>query len=416
MGRSLEEKSLNSFRVSLLLTLLKMVVLFSVLTAIFSLLKFFPLERNYTYLLFVYTLAIFSLYLLLKRDSAYYTYILHISMIFSLFIIGSMSLHLVHDEFRFVWFFLIAFSAFILGGKRYGFLITLLISLMVLALYLFTDVHLSLFAVATFYSALFIFTLFAYYFLKKIESDSNLLQERVKEEIAKQQLQEQMLLQKYRMANMGEMIDTIAHQWRQPLIQSNMILLNMDDGLDDDVEKTYLKEKIVDLSRLNSHMSQTIDDFRELLSDGKKRIEFDMNDVVDEVLRVMKNSLRDVTVHYEEGENFSVLGYKNELMQVIITLLSNALEALKNTENPTIIIEVNVKKRTLSIKDNAGGVKPKVIEKIFDPYFTTKEQSGGTGLGLYVSKIIIEQNMQGKLMVVNEKEGAKFSIVFGEEK
>jgi C4-dicarboxylate-specific signal transduction histidine kinase len=322
----------------------------------------------------------------------------------------------VYDEFRLVWFFLISFASFILLGKRYGLLITAIIIVIVWSLYSMVDMKLSLYTILTFMTALFVFNLFSFYFLQKIEHDSLTLQARVKEEVEKQQLQEQMLLQKYRMANMGEMIDAIAHQWRQPLMQSNMILLNMDDGLDDEVDKSYLKEKIVELTQLNRHMSQTIDDFRGLLSDGKKRETFEMADVVDEVLRVMKNSLREVNVRYEEGQTFSVLGYKNELMQVVITLLSNALEALEEIENPTIVIELNTKERTLSVEDNAGGVEPKIIEKIFDPYFTTKEQSGGTGLGLYVSKIIVEQNMQGKLLVTNEKEGAKFSIVFGEGK
>jgi len=416
MGHSLGGKSLNYFRISLLLTLLKMVILFSLLVSMLSFFDFFPLALNYTYALLGYSIGILFSYFLLARSTDNYRYSLHISMVLSLSIFTFMSLILIDDEFRFVWFFVIAFSAFILGGKWYGFVVTSVISMIVITLYIYNENYLSFYALATFFSALFIFTLFAYYFLKKIENDSNLLHSKVKEEVAKQQLQEQILLQKYRMANMGEMIDTIAHQWRQPLMQSNMILLNMDDSLDNEVEKEYLKEKIIDLSRLNSHMSQTIDDFRELLSDGKKRIEFDMNDAIEEVLRVMKNSLRNVIVIYENRQTFTLLGYKNELMQVVITLLSNALEALENRENSTITIEVNAKEKILSIKDNAGGVDEKIIEKIFDPYFTTKEQSGGTGLGLYVSKIIIEQNMQGKLMVLNEKEGARFSILFGEKK
>ena len=415
-SNSIVKDELFIYRISLLKKLLITVSFLTLFIATLAGVNIFPLDTFYIGILYGYSFINLFAYYLLKRDIKYYIISVNMAIFSSLVTFTLMATIVVYDEFRLVWFFLISFASFILLGKRYGLLITAIIIVIVWSLYSMVDMKLSFYTILTFMTALFVFNLFSFYFLQKIEHDSFRLQERVNEEVAKQQLQEQMLLQKYRMANMGEMIDAIAHQWRQPLMQSNMILLNMDDGLDDEVDSDYLKEKIVELTQLNRHMSQTIDDFRGLLSDGKKREMFEMADVVDEVLRVMKNSLKEVNVRYEEGQNFSVLGYKNELMQVVITLLSNALEALEEIENPTIIIELNTKERTLSVEDNAGGVEPKIIEKIFDPYFTTKEQSGGTGLGLYVSKIIVEQNMQGKLMVVNEKEGAKFSIIFGEEK
>jgi len=404
------------FRTSLLKKLLLTVSFFTLFIATLAGLNIFPLDKLYMGTLYGYGFINLLAYYFLKKDVKYYIASVNMAIFSSLITFTLMATIVLYDEFRLVWFFLISFASFILVGKRYGLLITAIIIVIVWSLYSMVDMKLSLYTILTFMTALFVFNLFSFYFLQKIEHDSLILQARVKEEVAKQQLQEQMLLQKYRMANMGEMIDAIAHQWRQPLMQSNMILLNMDDGLDDEVSTAYLKKKIVELTQLNRHMSQTIDDFRGLLSDGKKRETFEMANVVDEVLRVMKNSLKDVSIFYEEGQIFSVLGYKNELMQVVITLLANALEALENIENPTIVIELNAKERTLSVEDNAGGIEPNIIEKIFDPYFTTKKQSGGTGLGLYVSKIIVEQNMQGKLIVVNAKEGAKFSIVFGEEK
>jgi signal transduction histidine kinase len=358
--------------------------------------------------LYLYTAISFFAYFLLKQSQKNYFTSLHMALFSSLLTFTLMSLTLVNDEFRLVWFFLISFSAFILGGKGYGFVLTILISTIVMWLFIFADINLSFYALLTFFCALFVFNTFAYYFLNKIENDATYLESRVKEEVAKQQEQEQMLLQKYRMANMGEMIDAIAHQWRQPLMQSNMILLNMYDSLDDEV---YLEKKINDLTRLNKHMSQTIDDFRNLLKDGKIKSTFNGARAIDEVLVLLKNNLREVELSYESKE-FELLSYKNEFMQVLITLISNALEALEDVEEKHLSILVKEVNNMLyvEVSDNAGGVDLKIMEKIFDPYFTTKKQSGGTGLGLYIAKIIVEQNLNGSIEVENTKEGAKFTV------
>ena len=412
----IELESLKLFRLELLRSILLVTLLFTFTVALSSWLKVFSLGTLHTVILFVYSLLNLLAYVLLKRDKKNYFLSLNIASLSSLVTFTLITVFVLNDEFRMVWFFLTSFAGFILGGKRYGFFITSIIVVIVIWLFFNVNIELSIYALFTFFCALFVFSIFAYYFLKKIEQDSFLLKKRVKDELEKQQLQEQMLLQKYRMANMGEMIDAIAHQWRQPLMQSNMILLNMDDNLDEKINPLYLKEKIVELSKLNTHMSQTIDDFRGLLSDGKSKTNFFLNDVIDEVLRLMKNSLKELTIRYEPKDKIEILGYKNELIQVVITLLSNALEALEGKVNPIISISLDEKERRINIQDNAGGIKNEIIDKIFDPYFTSKKQSGGTGLGLYIAKIIVEQNMHGELIVVNEKEGAKFSIVFGGER
>jgi signal transduction histidine kinase len=409
MNVILEEKSLNLFRFSLLNMLLKIIFIFSFIVAIIASFDFLPLDANYEKILFFYSFVNLVAYYLLKKDVKYYFLAVNLAIFSALLTFTVMSITILHDEFRFVWFFLISFSSFILAGRKYGFIITFLIVVIVSALYLFTNIEFSLYAFLTFMSALFIFTLFANFFIEKTENDSMLLQEKVKEEVAKQEVQEQMLLQQYRMANMGEMIDAIAHQWRQPLMQSNMMLLNMSESLDDEV---YLEKKINDLTRLNKHMSQTIDDFRNLLKDGKIKSTFSVTRAIDEVLVLLKNNLREVVLTYEVKE-VKILSYKNEFMQVLITLISNALEALEDIEDKHLSICIKEENNMLyvEVSDNAGGVEPQIMKKIFDPYFTTKEQSGGTGLGLYIAKIIVEQNLNGSIEAENIKEGAKFTVI-----
>jgi len=408
MDVTLEEKSLKLFRFSLLNMLLKIVFIFSSLVALIASFDFLPLDENYVKILFFYSFVNFLAYYFLKKNEKYYFLAVNLAIFSALLTFTVMSLTVLNDEFRFVWFFLISFSSFILAGRKYGFIITLSIVLIVSILYLFANINFSLYAFLTFMSALFIFTLFANFFIKKTENDSFLLQSKVKEEVAKQKAQEQMLLQQYRMANMGEMIDAIAHQWRQPLMQSNMILLNMSESLDNEA---YLKSKINNLTHLNRHMSQTIDDFRNLLKDGKVKTTFSVASAIDEVLVLLKNSLREVELRYEAKE-VKLLSYKNEFMQVLITLISNAIEALEGVEDKYLFICVKEKESILyvQISDNAGGIEPQIMKKIFDPYFTTKEQSGGTGLGLYIAKIIVEQNLNGSLEVANSKEGTKFTV------
>ena len=238
-----------------------------------------------------------------------------------------------------------------------------------------------------------------------------LFESMVEAEVAKRQTQEQILLRKYRMANMGEMIDAIAHQWRQPLSQGSMILLNMEEELDN---RGYIKEKIEELSTLNQHMSQTIEDFRKLLHENQHKSTFDINEMVAELQTLMKHQLQDVTFTYTSSIQDRIEGYKNELMQVLIILISNALDAMDTRavadKKITLTLESIEDRFYIEIEDNAGGIEPSVMQRLFEPYVTTKQSSGGTGLGLYIAKLIIEDIMHGTIDVSQGAEGACFHI------
>ena len=418
--KSLEEESLTQFRVALLLAILLSAFVGSLAIALLGSYGFLLFGTLYHISLYIYALVMGALYVLVKKDIRYYRLATHMGVYMSLLLFTLMLLTIRQDELRLIWFFIVAFSAFILGRKRFGFMITLLIVVVVSALFVYGDIGLSWYGYLTFLTSLSMFTLFAFYFVGKVEDDSRLLKHRVEEEVAKQQAQEQMMLRKYRMASMGEMIDAIAHQWRQPLMQGNMHLLNMDDLLDEqEVDTIALREETKALVALHRHMSQTIDDFRTLLTEEKDKVFVNIQEVIDEVLSLMKQRLREINIQITVSKNIQLFTYKNELIQVLIILLSNSAEALENKNIHTQNISINVleeeEKITLCIADNAGGISPDIISHIFDPYFTTKEAKGGSGLGLYIVKVIVEEHMQGTVECVNQKEGAQFCVKFNIE-
>jgi len=241
------------------------------------------------------------------------------------------------------------------------------------------------------------------------------LEVRVEKEVSKRITQEEMLLRKSRMANMGEMIDAIAHQWRQPLMNINAVMMNIDRGIETHKEPPLLKEKVLEVFSLTAHMSHTIEDFRNLLKVEKEKDYFLLEDLVGGVVSLLKSNLKCINVHCDVEKGLGITGYKSELSQVLITLLCNASEALhsKSIEDGKITINVRQDKQTVIMKitDNAGGIKVTSLEKLFDPYFTTKEQTGGTGLGLHIAQLIVEHNMNGVIRVENTKQGACFTVV-----
>ena len=239
------------------------------------------------------------------------------------------------------------------------------------------------------------------------------LEERVQQELHKRLLQEKMLVRQHRMASVGEMTDAIAHQWRQPLMNINAILLNIDRSVDTS-SSPYLTDKIEELSDITMHMAQTIEDFRDLFKMQKQAKDFSPLRLCEETLMLMSGSLKKIEVYVHGDKNIWMHGYKNELMQVLLILLSNARDVLSAREEGSKRIDITLhtegEDMLLTLKDTGGGIAPDDLAQIFDPYFTTKADHGGSGLGLYVARIIIEHNMRGRLQVRNVSEGAAFTI------
>lgn len=243
------------------------------------------------------------------------------------------------------------------------------------------------------------------------------LEQKIQQEIGKRMEQEQILIQQSKLAAMGEMIGNIAHQWRQPLTQISAIHMNMKVTYDfDKFDKEYLGKKIKEATKLTRYMSQTISDFQNFFKPQGEKEHFSIEHACAEAHFIIESSLKYHGVNFtmKVEEDSEIFGYKNEYSQVILNVLSNAKDILleRKIEDPCICLSIKTGDNfaIVKIQDNGGGVEDKIIDRIFDPYFTTRHKTQGTGIGLYMSKNIIERNMNGFINVRNEKEGALFTI------
>lgn len=417
-----KDESLQQFRFAFLNILMVFASAFTLLNSLASI--FGPLGFGSVFekaTLFYVAISLFIIYLL-RKNKAYYPYVVNFFIATSLMLFYFVLLTRQEDEFRLVAFFLALFISYVLLGKKYGVFIFFLITISIIYININSNLQISEFALSTFFTFFTIFTIFLYFFLRKIEIDVlefKVLNKELKENVAretKQRLeQEQMLLRQCRMANMGGMLDAIAHQWRQPLMHINAILLNMDKDIQQEKpDSQFLTLKMNEIASLTEHMSQTIEDFRNLFQPDEALKIFDLDSAVNDVLVLMRNQFFDIDIEVNCLEKMTIEGNKTELMQVIIIILANAIEALRLQQIKSKRIEVIVRllgsKALISIEDNAGGISPEYLEKIFDPYFTGKKQSGGTGLGLYIADMIITKKMNGELSVSNTSSGAIFSI------
>jgi len=244
------------------------------------------------------------------------------------------------------------------------------------------------------------------------------LEQQVKEEVEKNRQQEMFMFQQSRLAQMGEMISMIAHQWRQPL--NNLSILTQS------IYFKYRRGKIDDelMSEFNigskkqiKLMSNTIDDFRDFFKPEKKRVSFFVDEQINQTIELLKPILhkQNIKLIFEIQKDVEFFGFPRELSQSLVNIFNNSKDALVENNIEDKVISISLKKLdtkiVLEIKDNAGGIPKNIINKIFDPYFSTKENKNGTGLGLYMTKLIIEEHMKGKISVYNQDNGATFEIV-----
>ncbi|MBF0343997.1 MAG: GAF domain-containing protein [Nitrospirae bacterium] len=253
---------------------------------------------------------------------------------------------------------------------------------------------------------------------------NNNLKSMVDEETSKRQMQEQMLIQQSKMAAMGEMIGLIAHQWKQPLNAVGVTVQDLRDAYKfGEINEDYIDHTIDITMGQVSFMSKTMDDFRNFFKPSKQKVQFDVKDAIDELITMFiqifsKNNIN-VNVKTEHDLRLKADGYPNEFKQVILNILNNSKDAIisiRNNGNKVegkIEVEIandeNKEHISVSIRDNGGGIPEDIIDRIFEPYYTTKG-SEGTGIGLYMSKTIIETNMGGTLTARNLDGGVEFTI------
>ncbi len=249
---------------------------------------------------------------------------------------------------------------------------------------------------------------------KELKELNETLEIRVKEEIKKNEEKQKVMFWQSRFASLGEMLANIAHQWRQPLTELNLTLFSLKkaalNGETDSVEELYGESKA-----LIKNMSSTIEDFSNFFKPDKEKQHFMLHESIEEALQILKRVLKKDMIQVKTFyEDVSVLGITNEFTQVIVNLLKNSRDAF--VENGVLIREITIKVSQkseyayITVEDNAGGIKEKERYKIFEPYFTTKHTSQGTGLGLFMSKMICEKGFNGSLDVSSKKGTTKFTV------
>jgi C4-dicarboxylate-specific signal transduction histidine kinase len=252
---------------------------------------------------------------------------------------------------------------------------------------------------------------------QQLEKLNQSLEIRIKDSIAEIRQKDQLLIQQGRLAAMGEMIHNIAHQWRQPLNNIGLIVQNLEIAfMTNSLTPEEMTAEVAKTMDVIMHMSRTIDDFRNFYRTDKEKHVFLLKNTVDHALEFVGATFENcnIRVNVQAYQEVSVTGYRNEYAQVLLNILSNARDALVDRKivEPyiNIIITRENGRSVVVIHDNGGGIDEDILPKVFDPYFTTKEQGKGTGIGLYMSKAIIEQNMDGRLTVCNLNGGAEFRI------
>ena len=253
---------------------------------------------------------------------------------------------------------------------------------------------------------------------QKLKNEIEELKRKISEEVEKNRKNDKMLFQQSRMASMGEMIGNIAHQWRQPLMELSSITMELQAKIEllGQVSNEELLESIEKSNEITKYMSQTIDDFRNFFAKDKKRVQFKITEQISSAINIINSSLKQHNIKLEiiVIKNSTIIGFKNEYSQVVINILSNAKDELllRGIKEPKIILRIGEKDNNsiVEIEDNAGGITINPIQKVFEPFYT-KDKINGTGMGLFMSKLIIENNMNGRLFVKNGEKGAKFIIV-----
>jgi signal transduction histidine kinase len=247
-----------------------------------------------------------------------------------------------------------------------------------------------------------------------LRENNRTLEIKIEKAVKQNDLQHQQLFQQSRLAQMGEMISMIAHQWRQPLsaisaASSSLELKAILNKVDSDTVIVLSKK----ISGYSQHLSKTIDDFRNFYKSNKDLVKVSYKNIIESALNIIRPSLEfdKIELKFEYGSEERLEMYDSEMMQVVLNLFKNSQDNFNEKNIKNKIIKIKTFDNTLSICDNGGGIEEKIIDNIFDPYFSTKDEKNGSGLGLYMSKIIVDEHHKGSLNVKNTDDGVCFEIV-----
>jgi len=433
--------SVSHRKIELLLKILKVLIF---LIAGMSIVRLF--EHNYIQFWadIVFLIFVIVSYIVMKNNIHYYKILIRIvyfvAVVFAIFIM----IYQYDNPIRFIWLSTAIYMIYYLFDRKEAPYWIVIVAILMYVGFLIdpNDFHISFASFMIWMINMFILLMIAHWYavmeekskekmlktqdiltkeVKRKTKELRLLNEnlesKIEEKTRENMEQEKLLFRQARYAQMGEMISMIAHQWRQPLNTISVTTAALEAYMAmNRYDKAFFQEKIKVISDSTTHLSSTIDDFRNFFKLDKVKEKTSFSHIIQNALHLTLPSLQtkqiDVQTTFEC--NCFVYSYPNEIIHVVLNLLKNAEDALivNKISDPQIHISTykSGKMAIMEIEDNAGGIPSAIVDKIFDPYFTTKEKNDGTGLGLYMSKIIIEDHCQGKIEMLNGKRGALFRL------
>ncbi|MEG3640831.1 ABC transporter substrate-binding protein [Magnetococcus sp. PR-3] len=254
---------------------------------------------------------------------------------------------------------------------------------------------------------------------REVERLNTELENRINDEVEKNRQKDVLMMHQARLAAMGEMMGNIAHQWRQPISALGLMIHNLrDQHADNELTEEIMNDKCNQVMGLVKNMSRTIDDFRNFFKPDRVMEPFDLPDATAQAIELVRSAMNhhEICVELTDSEPLQVMGYTREFCQVVLVVLSNAKDAIldhaQRQEKGWIGLSIHTQDAwaELRIKDNGGGIEAAILEKIFDPYFTTKDDNRGTGIGLYMGRMIITEHMNGQIEARNGPQGAEFIL------
>ena len=254
--------------------------------------------------------------------------------------------------------------------------------------------------------------------VKTLEIELNRINKNLKKEVENHIMEnlkkDKILQEQSKLVAMGEMVGAIAHQWRQPLNALNINIQNLDDDyIDGLINEEFISNFINKQTKTINFMSKTIDDFRNFFRVDKIKKRFSVKEAINNTISIQEATLKSYIILIEIiGLDFEITTLEGEFQQIILNIISNAKDAFIQNRITDSKIIIKLDKDKIIISDNAGGISEDIIDRIFEPYFTTKEQGKGTGMGLYMSQVIMQKNIGGLLSVRNIDNGAEFTIAF----
>ena len=244
---------------------------------------------------------------------------------------------------------------------------------------------------------------------KELRNLNDSLELRIKREVENSRKKDNIMFQQARLASLGEMLQNIAHQWRQPLGSLMMIVQSFESKfIAGKLDEPFITSRVSDAQLLSSTMSDTLEDFRTFFNPNKSKKAFRIKEMIQKAVDLSKYQLEreEIALELFIKDDLEVFGFKNELIHVLLNLIGNSKDILASKiDQPEKIVHIIAKQNEesvfINVIDNGGGIKSDIIPKVFDPYFTTKHKSVGTGIGLYMSKQMVEKHMHGKITCKN---------------